>query len=60
MGIFVLHFGSLGDAETKNKSIKVVEYAVKIHNARMCIIIVSSICSIAYKNVTSGTHNGTQ
>ena len=39
-----------------------VTYAVKIvqKSAGMRIIMVSSVCGIAYKNVTSGTHNGVQ
>ena len=42
--------------------IKVVKYAVKIvqNSVGMCIIMVSSVCGIAYKNVTSGTCNGVQ
>ena len=45
-----------------SECIKVVKYAVKIvkNSAGMCIIMVSSICGIAYKNVTSGTNNGVQ
>ena len=57
---------SLGDAETQNsilkfsECIKVVKFAVKIvqNSAGICIIMVSSVCGIAYKNVTSGTRNG--
>ena len=30
------------------------------NNARMHIVMVSFVCSIAYKNVTSGTRNGAQ
>ena len=35
-----------------------VKYAVKIvqKNAGMHIIMVSSVCGMAYKNITSGTH----
>ena len=42
--------------------IKVVKYSVKIvqNSAGMCIIMVSSVCGIAYKNITSGTSNGVQ
>ena len=45
-----------------SECIKVVKYAVKIvlNSAGMCIIMVSSVCGIAYKNVTSGTRNGVQ
>ena len=61
------HIGT-GDAETQNsickfsECSKVLKYAVKIeqNSAEMCIITVSSVCGIAYKNVTSGTHNGVQ
>ena len=57
---------SSGDAETQNSifkiCIKVVKYAVKIvqNTAGMCDVMVSSICGIVYKNVTSGTRKGIQ
>ena len=72
MGIFILLFWvamfSLDDAETQNsifkisECIKVVKYAIKIvqNSTEMRITMVSSICSIVYKNITSGTHSGVQ
>ena len=72
MGIFILLFLvpilSLGDAETQtaflnfSECIKVVKYAVKIvqNTAGMRIVMVSSVCGITYKNITSGTHKGIQ
>ena len=69
MAIFILlslvSMFSLGDAETPNsifKIIKVIKCAVKIvrNSAGMCIIVISSICGIAYKNVTSGICNEIQ
>ena len=65
------HIGT-GDAETQNSIFKfsecskvlskVLKYAVKIeqNGAEMCIIMVYSVCGIAYKNVTSGTRNQVQ
>ena len=61
MGIFILvPIFSLGDAETQNSILKISEctevlkYAVKIvqNTAGMRIVMVSSVCGIAYKNVT--------
>ena len=60
---FLLPMFSLGEAKTQNsifkffsECIKVVKYAVKIVNtAGMHFVMVSSVCGIAYKNVTSGT-----
>ena len=45
-----------------SECIKLVKYAVKIvqKSAGMRIVMVSSVCGIAYKNITSGTRNGVQ
>ena len=45
-----------------SECIKVVKYTVKIvqNTAGMCIVMVSSVCGIAYKNVTRGTRKGIQ
>ena len=56
---------SLGDAETQNSIFKIfrMQSSSKIcwqNSAEMCIIMISSVCDIAYKNVTSETHNGVQ
>ena len=59
---------SLGNAETQNSILKfsecitVVKYVIKIvqNTAGMHIVMVSSICGAAYKNVTSGTCKGIQ
>ena len=67
MGIFILLFlvpmFSLCDAETQNsiikisECIKVVKYVVKIvqNTAGTSIVMVSSVCGIVYKSITSGT-----
>ena len=39
---------------------KVIFCQNSANSAGMCIIMVSSVCGIAYKNVTSRTHNGVQ
>ena len=65
---FLVSMFSLGMLKPKtaflkfSECIKVVKYAAKIvqNSAGMCIIMVSSICGITYKNVTSRTRNGVQ
>ena len=56
---------SLGDAESQNSIFKIFRTS-KIccqncaKSAGMCIIIVSSVRGITYKNITSGTRNEVQ